>query len=840
MVKQLNGFILLFIILFFQYPCLAVEKQNDAIEKYIQEGQLVKVQNLIKNGLDINSTNNRGDSLLAQAIQSKKGTFIAEWLIENGANIKYRTIYGSTALSIACWRNNKKIIKLLVKNGADINDTISPPIFECDRNVNTLKLVIELGANVNLISSGRNKVSVLEYYKSNGTSQTTLELLNNNIDVSDSRVIVNRGIKVAEKMIALGVPPDKTDENGETVLFKANNLSMIELLLSKGADPNIKSKKDGATVLIRKVRFGDSPQAVKLIMNYGGNPNIKDHNGKTAFDYANEIITKGSVTLETVKFSFDSSYERLIEDTRRKIVNKQICLDIMKSKPGGKFRTTVSDDERKTIIDKAFTDFKNLRGKKRYKEFQYLLAANFSAPSSTVGYAIDFYRSRKPYSEEEIIEQYGPFDYKDNEGNLFYYLGETDQRFYYAYFVMNRGKRTEVAIIPKPKNFYSQVMEEKRNPRIVQPSKKPADNRSMGRLSFNEIEMKVQSSDENIASIKDLRWQRQGSWDNISRVLKCGDSLDVFWHPGAVLFMRSAGILEEVFNDKEPIFADIAWDGQSVWIATIREGIWIVQPDGSIERKISQSDGLPNISKAIMLYAEKPGQVIAVGSFGSHSQAWCSRIALTEGSKVKCRVFHKATRVAQPGEKREDLEDNPNLCFKPQWLHKYDSGSNSSYLLVGRYAPSHAGRRRPLIIDLKTLKVSVFGRDLSTADYHYSDSYFSRDGNILEAGDFGVTLLSAPGQVLDDGKEFRNLCPDRPDRNTIGHQDGFAKMLLLYEGWLYAPGGTWWRFDAKTFEPERLVPWRLPMKFEGLRHFGLSAHYGLIAWGKTFYRVTMN
>jgi len=391
----------------------------------------------------------------------------------------------------------------------------------------------------------------------------------------------------------------------------------------------------------------------------------------------------------------------------------------------------------------------------------------------------------------------------------------------------------------KKKEKLSQSGQDKRKTKPVLPNPKTANRRSTGRLKFEEIELKVLSADKKVSALRDKRWQvADGGWIGALKILKCGDSFDVFWNQGVVLFMKKAGLLEEIFVDKQPIFNDIVWDGELLWIATRRDGIWIVKPDGRIKRKVLPSDGLPPGSRDIMLYAEKPGQIIAVGAFGNHFRAWCARITVTKDDKEQCRVFHEASRVVQAGEDDRMLENDPGLCFRPHWLHRYNTGSGSSYLLVGRYAPSLAGRQHPLMLNLKTLEVSVFARDLFMADHRYSESYFSRNGMILEAGDHGITLFPAPGQKLDNGKERVNLSPDLHGKNATC-QGFFAKRLFLYDGWIYAPGGTWWRFDAENFTAERLVPWRLPRKLEELRQFGLSAHYGLVAWGDRFYKVSM-
>ena len=368
---------------------------------------------------------------------------------------------------------------------------------------------------------------------------------------------------------------------------------------------------------------------------------------------------------------------------------------------------------------------------------------------------------------------------------------------------------------------------------------KPRDLRSLGHLRLDRLDLQVQDLSGRLGPAKGKRWRSPYGWGGISHVTRCGQDLDVYWQNGAVLFMREEGILDEVFVDREPNFEQVAWDGQLVWIATLSLSIMIIESDGTVLARVDADDGLPPTSHGVIIQPVSEGRVVAIGSFGEHQRAWCATIDCRNPSQPTVRVFHEATCVVQPDEAREDLDNNPSLCFKPHWVHAYQPSDTSSgpLLLVGRYAPTQAGRRRPLLIDLNTLEVGVFGSDLAMADHRYNDSYFSSEGLLLEAGDNGVTLRPEPGTALPDGEQSRQLCPDRADRNIVGHQGGFAKKLLPYKGWLYAPGGTWWRIHPQTFDAERLVPWRLPSHLEGLRKFGVSAHYGLFAWGSEFYRV---
>lgn len=461
MKKLLLLFTFIFTLIFFNSPCYAKKSYKNVAEKTIATDNLAELQTLIKNGTEINSKNRYGETLLMQAIRRKKGSSMAKWLIDNGADIKHRSGIGTTALVIACMKNKPDIVKLLVEKGANINDPQNPPIFWCT-NIDILKLVIELGADVHLRSTGNVKETVFEHFARRGRSQVTLEILNHNVDLSNSLIITSRGIKVAEKMIELGISPNKLNKKGETVLFANINLTMAGFLLSRGADPNIKSKKDGATILIRKIRVPSHyTPFIKLLMNYGADPHIKDNDQKNAFDYADDIINNGSIVLETTKFSYDLGFSRGFEDLKKKILSAQLCIDIMNSKPGKTFDTYVTNKEREKNINKHFVLFKELRGKTRYKEFNFLLISNFSAPGSLVGHAVDFYRPRKPYAEKEIIKHFGPIDKKDSKGNIYYYLGFIHNRHYYALFVMNRGQLIQAAIIPNSQKKILEVKIEK-------------------------------------------------------------------------------------------------------------------------------------------------------------------------------------------------------------------------------------------------------------------------------------------------------------------------------------------------------------------------------------------
>ena len=94
------------------------------------------------------------------------------------------------------------------------------------------------------------------------------------------------------------------------------------------------------------------------------------------------------------------------------------------------------------------------------------------------------------------------------------------------------------------------------------------------------------------------------------------------------------------------------------------------------------------------------------------------------------RVFHEATHVPAGNDLKQSSDDT-HAVFSPDWVHEYHGIAGSPRtLLVGR--SSLKSGLNPLAINLETLDVGVFPQALD--GYRRSgDSYFSRNGEILEA-----------------------------------------------------------------------------------------------------------
>lgn len=104
------------------------EKGKSLLEKTIiskksDDNEIEILKFLIKNGADINITNKKGKNLIETIIKSKKprkiDVKIVKILIKNGANINKINKDGDSLLILATKKRRMKIVKLLIDKGAD-------------------------------------------------------------------------------------------------------------------------------------------------------------------------------------------------------------------------------------------------------------------------------------------------------------------------------------------------------------------------------------------------------------------------------------------------------------------------------------------------------------------------------------------------------------------------------------------------------------------------------------------------------------------------------------------------------------------------------------------------
>lgn len=87
------------------------------------------------------------------------------------------------------------------------------------------------------------------------------------------------------RLLDLGVDPNSTDEYGSGTLLTFNP-AMIEYLISRGADPNIQTNENGASVL-GGLAYVNELECVRILLRAGAKPNRgRDESGETPLHHA--------------------------------------------------------------------------------------------------------------------------------------------------------------------------------------------------------------------------------------------------------------------------------------------------------------------------------------------------------------------------------------------------------------------------------------------------------------------------------------------------------------------------------------------------------------------------
>ena len=191
------------------------------LEQAIQNDNLNQLRLLLDLGHDINQIDDQGDTLLHLAVEynCKK---IVELLIANGADVSANGSWG-TPLHLAAEQNLPEMVMLLIKHGADINiknDLLDIPLHaavEGDSKV-IIGMLVAQGAHLNT---------------KNIFGETPLHKAIEWESWEATNALITDGVDLNAKL------------HGETSLSIASGISyikLIDLLISKGADPTLLPK----------------------------------------------------------------------------------------------------------------------------------------------------------------------------------------------------------------------------------------------------------------------------------------------------------------------------------------------------------------------------------------------------------------------------------------------------------------------------------------------------------------------------------------------------------------------------------------------------------------------
>ncbi|KAM8878523.1 ankyrin-2 isoform 3-T3 [Spinachia spinachia] len=307
-------------------------RQSDSNTSFLRAaraGNIDKVLDFLKNGVDISTCNQNG--LNALHLAAKEGhKDLVEELLERGAPVNSPTKKGNTALHIAALAGQKEVVRLLVKRGADVNSQSQngfTPLYMAaqENHLEVVRYMLENDGNQSIatedgftplaiaLQQGHNSVvSLLLEHDTKGkvrlpalhiaarkddTKSAALLLQNDhNADVQ-SKMMVNRtteqsgftplhiaahygNVNVSTLLLNRGAAVDFTARNGITPLHvasKRGNTNMVALLLDRGGQIDAKTR-DGLTPLHCAARSGHDP-ALEILLERGAPILARTKNG---------------------------------------------------------------------------------------------------------------------------------------------------------------------------------------------------------------------------------------------------------------------------------------------------------------------------------------------------------------------------------------------------------------------------------------------------------------------------------------------------------------------------------------------------------------------------------
>ncbi|XP_051723132.1 ankyrin-3 isoform X15 [Ctenopharyngodon idella] len=308
------------------------KKKPDSNASYLRAaraGNLEKVLDYLKTGVDINICNQNGLNALHLASKEGHVEVVAE-LLKLGANVDAATKKGNTALHIASLAGQTDVVRELVTNGANVNaqsqNGFTPLYMAAQENhLDVVRFLLENNSSQSIATEdgftplavalqqghdqvvslllendtkGKVRLPALHIAARKDDTKSAALLLQNdhNADVESKsgftplHIAAHYGnINVATLLLNRGAAVDFMARNDITPLHvaaKRGNGNMVKLLLDRGAKIDAKTK-DGLTPLHCGARSGHE-QVVEMLLDRGAPILSKTKNGLSPLHMATQ------------------------------------------------------------------------------------------------------------------------------------------------------------------------------------------------------------------------------------------------------------------------------------------------------------------------------------------------------------------------------------------------------------------------------------------------------------------------------------------------------------------------------------------------------------------------
>jgi ankyrin repeat protein len=243
-------------------------------------GSLESMQALLEAKADVNAKNAfDATALMWSAGDIKK----VRLLLDKGADVNARSKPGRSALIIACSQSGtSEVVKLLIEKGADfsIGDArrITPLLAATETNDNaTIALLLNKGADIK------------------GASAFGDSLMN--AAAMGNTAVVKTLLAKGADAHAVSIPQVNTVKNGPIALGSFTALLLaasyggadsVKLLLDARSDVNARDVRGMTPLMLAIATDRPDPKVIRLLLDKGADPKIKDKNGENAIDWANK------------------------------------------------------------------------------------------------------------------------------------------------------------------------------------------------------------------------------------------------------------------------------------------------------------------------------------------------------------------------------------------------------------------------------------------------------------------------------------------------------------------------------------------------------------------------
>ncbi|XP_014822741.1 PREDICTED: ankyrin-2 isoform X16 [Poecilia mexicana] len=292
--------------------CLFQSDSNTSFLRAARAGNIDKVLEYLKGGVDISTCNQNGLNALHLAAKEGHVDLVQE-LLDRGASVDSSTKKGNTALHISSLAGQAEVVKILTKRGADINSQSQngfTPLYMAaqENHMDVVRYLLENGGNQSIatedgftplaiaLQQGHNQVvSILLENDTKGkvrlpalhiaarkddTKSAALLLQNDhNADVQSKQCPVHGVCHCLQMMV------NRTTENGKSgftplhIAAHYGNVNVATLLLNRGAAVDF-TARNGITPLHVASKRGNT-NMVRLLLDRGSQIDAKTRDGLT-------------------------------------------------------------------------------------------------------------------------------------------------------------------------------------------------------------------------------------------------------------------------------------------------------------------------------------------------------------------------------------------------------------------------------------------------------------------------------------------------------------------------------------------------------------------------------